>query len=138
MDNELPEREGDDLHFFAIFLLSLPPSPSPKRKEDEMETIGRVVLRRFLKERLGKVLATDLDLAQLSISLKNGSAELKECLLDADYLNEQLVRRGGRITAQRDEPETLTLPAPLAPALPSPPTSFCRAKAPSLKSNQLS
>ncbi len=67
-----------------------------------METIGRVVLRRFLKECLGKVLATDIDLAQLSLSLKNGSVELKECLLDADYLNEQLVSLADLVSALLD------------------------------------
>jgi len=64
-----------------------------------METLGdlsswaaRRLARSLLKRtRLQQILATELDFEQISVQLAKGSLELKACLLDTKYLNEQLV-----------------------------------------------
>jgi hypothetical protein len=65
-----------------------------------METLGdlsnwaaRRLARSLLKRYLQQILATDLDFEQISVQLAKGSLELKACLLDTKYLNEQLVRQ---------------------------------------------
>ena len=40
------------------------------------------------------MLRNDLDLDQLDAQLSSGTVELRNLLLDCDYLNEQLVSRG--------------------------------------------
>jgi hypothetical protein len=52
---------------------------------------ARRLLKALLKNKLAQILATDLDLAQIDVQLRKGSLELKDCLLDSKYLNEQLV-----------------------------------------------
>lgn len=58
------------------------------------------VLRRLfkilIKKNVGLFLATEVDVAQLGVELDKGAVELRECLLDAAYLNSRLVswRRG--------------------------------------------
>jgi len=60
-----------------------------------MQAFGEWVLRRGLKQvlkrNLANLLATEIDTEQLGVQLEKGSLELKDCLLDTDYLNERWV-----------------------------------------------
>lgn len=69
-------------------------------KHRKMNTLGYICdwgLRRlfklFLKRHLSNLLATEVDVEQLSVQLETGSLELKECLLDVEYLNESFLVR---------------------------------------------
>lgn len=66
-----------------------------------MNTLGYICdwgLRRlfklFLKRHLSNLLATEVDVEQLNVQLETGSLELKECLLDVKYLNDNFLVRG--------------------------------------------
>lgn len=53
--------------------------------------LSRRLLKIFLKRNLANLLANEVDVEQLSVQLDKGSVELRDCLLDVDYLNERLV-----------------------------------------------
>lgn len=52
-----------------------------------LKRLFKFVLKRNLKH----LIATEIDLEQLTVQLGNGVLELKEILLSTDYLNEHLV-----------------------------------------------
>lgn len=45
----------------------------------------------LLKRHLSHLLATEVDVQQLEIQLENGCFEIRDCLLDSEYLNSKLV-----------------------------------------------
>jgi autophagy-related protein 2 len=48
------------------------------------------VYKFLLKRLLGKLLVNEIDLEQLEVQLGAGTLELRDLLLDTDYLNEQV------------------------------------------------
>lgn len=48
------------------------------------------VYKFLLKRLLGRLLVNEIDLEQLEVQLGAGTLELRDLLLDTDYLNEQV------------------------------------------------
>lgn len=56
------------------------------------------LLKYFLKRALRNIIKTRIDLEQLNVGLGEGRLELREVLLNTEYLNEHLVRSRPQFT----------------------------------------
>ena len=70
----------------------------------------RRLLKFVLKRNFKHLLRTELDLDQLSVQLGRGTLELRDVLLNTDYLNEQLVGGVGRVGGERGARTGLAAP----------------------------
>ena len=82
-----------------------------------------------LKPVLGKLLDSELDLAQLDVQFLNGTVELRDLLLNKEYISgllvriEKAIKKITRLTSSRSPP-LATPPLTLLLWPPPPPSSF--------------